>query len=447
MKACKRIVCHVLGLLVAMTMMLYAPIEVAATTAEESSASIVMCASIDADGEIVTMVPGIPVVTQNYQVMYAGEGLYTSDELVYFAALGEEGAVLEYAGTSGGVDVYAFTDVAENLCFDIKVPMIGQKAFLIGMNRDAEMISYEVEITDGSTRENKEGMYDLEIDFTDFSKFVAPAALVTENRELLAIAVDDGGTQIYAFVEPIDVAGSGSGTNETEPEEAESGDEEDSVAPTRAGKEDDSETVSGNIGKKKTDNENTKLIVAGIVIVLAVVIFIFRKKKQQKKPDPVGPNINPGLKKEEFPVTKPVTPEYPVTKPVEPEYPVTKPVEKPDRNGWVDVTTDDDCTGLFAVGVAGALQNREFPISERGILIGRGENMDVRYPPDTKGVSRQHCKVFWKDGVLMLMDMGSTSGTLLRGKGQLPANVPVAVVEGDIFYLGSKENALTIRLK
>ena len=126
---------------------------------------------------------------------------------------------------------------------------------------------------------------------------------------------------------------------------------------------------------------------------------------------------------------------------------MTGSVQKPKLDGWEDATTDDNGTGLFAVGVAGALQGREFPISDRGILIGRGENMDVRYPPNTKGVSRQHCKVFWKDGVLMLMDMGSTSGTLLRGKGQLPADVPVVVVEGDIFYLGSKENAMTIRLK
>lgn len=429
------------SMMIVAVMILGSPTEVSATTSKPS-ASIVVCASIDSDGEVVTMTPGIPVVTQDYQAMFTGAGLYTSDDLVYFADIGAEGAILKYANTSGGVDVYAFSGVDENLCFEIKVPMIGQKAYLLGMNRDAELISYEVEITDGSMRENKEGMYDLEIDFTDFNKFVAPAALVTDSGELLAIVVDDGGAQIYAFVEPLDLAGSGSVEGETEEDDSNEG---SAAVPTRASREDDSEADSDDPEKKDAgSNENLLKIACVLLVLITIVILIYKKKKSNSKPRPVAPAPTPD---EKFPVTKPITPEYPVTKPSAPEYPATKPVQKPKLDGWEDATTDDNGTGLFAVGVAGALQGREFPISDRGILIGRGENMDVRYPPDTKGVSRQHCKVFWKDGVLMLMDMGSTSGTLLRGKGQLPADVPVVVVEGDIFYLGSKENAMTIRLK
>jgi len=67
------------------------------------------------------------------------------------------------------------------------------------------------------------------------------------------------------------------------------------------------------------------------------------------------------------------------------------------------------------------------------MIIGRSRSCNISYPAGTKGVSRQHCRLFWKNGTLYLMDLGSTYGTFLRGRGQIAPNVPVPVKAGDTF--------------
>lgn len=95
--------------------------------------------------------------------------------------------------------------------------------------------------------------------------------------------------------------------------------------------------------------------------------------------------------------------------------------------------------------ISGPMAGQCYPISDSATLVGRALEANIRYPADTKGVSRKHCQVFWKNGALHIMDLGSTSGTFLRGKGQLQANVPVALTAGDIIYLGSKQVALQLK--
>ncbi len=46
-------------------------------------------------------------------------------------------------------------------------------------------------------------------------------------------------------------------------------------------------------------------------------------------------------------------------------------------------------------------------------LIGRGQNCDIRVPQTS--VSRQHCELYLKNGVLFLKDI-STNGTIVGGK-------------------------------
>ena len=81
MKTYKRIVCWLFGLVIAASAVMCIPIETEAT-ATKSTASIVLCASFDSDGEIVELVPGIPIVMQTNQVMLTGAGMNTSNDLV-----------------------------------------------------------------------------------------------------------------------------------------------------------------------------------------------------------------------------------------------------------------------------------------------------------------------------------------------------------------------------
>lgn len=101
---------------------------------------------------------------------------------------------------------------------------------------------------------------------------------------------------------------------------------------------------------------------------------------------------------------------------------------------------------LYLCCEGGEMDGKRFPITQNILLIGRDPACNICYPADTKGVSRRHCQVFWKSGVLMIMDLGSTAGTFIRGKGQIAANVPTAVKAGDTFYLGEKKNAFVIRM-
>jgi DNA-binding CsgD family transcriptional regulator len=80
--------------------------------------------------------------------------------------------------------------------------------------------------------------------------------------------------------------------------------------------------------------------------------------------------------------------------------------------------------------VAGATLER-FAIPTGGLVIGRGDEADARL--DADGVSRRHAKVLdHGDGLVNLLDLGSTNGTFLNGR-----RVDAAVLrEGDEVRIG-----------
>lgn len=58
-------------------------------------------------------------------------------------------------------------------------------------------------------------------------------------------------------------------------------------------------------------------------------------------------------------------------------------------------------------------------------------------------VSGHHCRFFWRDSKLFVMDLGSTNGTSVEGFGRIPANVPVELREGDTITIG-QNNVFTL---
>ena len=226
---------------------------------------------------------------------------------------------------------------------------------------------------------------------------------------------------IQAYAEP----SRQSGDKQSEKSSSTRGDDEE--------KDEDNEDEESTFGFDLEDIDTETLIIIGGVaavavvgiVVLVVVLATTKKKKTVQN----------------------VAPKPPVNDYIPPVEPVVQGGNVPVRNGWEPVSIEEQGMKVYIVGVSGVLRGREYPITGQNMIIGRAEESIVRYPADTKGVSRRHCQLIWKNGGLMLMDMGSTSGTFLQGKGQLSANVPVPLVEGEIFYLGSKENALTILVK
>lgn len=90
------------------------------------------------------------------------------------------------------------------------------------------------------------------------------------------------------------------------------------------------------------------------------------------------------------------------------------------------------------------MDGRRYTLTQATTTIGRDPSCHIVYSPNSSGVSRKHCSVLWNNGVLMLMDNGSSNGTFLRGTGKLTPMTPVALKNGDVFFLGEKNNAFQV---
>lgn len=95
--------------------------------------------------------------------------------------------------------------------------------------------------------------------------------------------------------------------------------------------------------------------------------------------------------------------------------------------------------------IGGALQGMTFPISSR-VVIGRDpKRCSIIYPKDAKGISSVHCAAEpTADGQIILIDLGSTYGTMAGGQ-QLTAGKGVTLHPGDAFTLGGSENVFVVR--
>ncbi|MCC8030021.1 MAG: FHA domain-containing protein [Lachnospiraceae bacterium] len=88
-------------------------------------------------------------------------------------------------------------------------------------------------------------------------------------------------------------------------------------------------------------------------------------------------------------------------------------------------------------GVSGVMMGQSYPVGG-GLSIGRDVSSGLRFPNETKGISRNHCRIY-PDGTggFLIMDCGSSFGTFLKGYGKLSAQKPVPIRPGDTFYLGN----------
>lgn len=73
------------------------------------------------------------------------------------------------------------------------------------------------------------------------------------------------------------------------------------------------------------------------------------------------------------------------------------------------------------------------PVYDKRASIGRGLNHILTLPDSS--ISRNHLEVLFRNGELMVMDLGTSNGTKLDGN-ILPANVEVPYAEGQSLVLG-----------
>ena len=101
---------------------------------------------------------------------------------------------------------------------------------------------------------------------------------------------------------------------------------------------------------------------------------------------------------------------------------------------------------IWITCTSGPLQGSAFPLTEsQPVTIGRLPSNQICYPPDYPGISREHARVEWRNGVLTLMDCNSATGTYLDYGERLLPMQPQEILPGNGFYLGSPENRFLIR--
>lgn len=99
---------------------------------------------------------------------------------------------------------------------------------------------------------------------------------------------------------------------------------------------------------------------------------------------------------------------------------------------------------ISLLGIGGQMDGRRYYFNGSEILIGRATESNIRYSPETKGVSRIHCKLFFHGDKLMLMDLGSSFGTSIDGYGKLTPQVPMEVSKGTCFCVGDIRNKFRV---
>ncbi|BCB81010.1 FHA domain-containing protein [Phytohabitans flavus] len=93
-----------------------------------------------------------------------------------------------------------------------------------------------------------------------------------------------------------------------------------------------------------------------------------------------------------------------------------------------------------------ALTGQQMVIGRRSRSRGVNPDIDLVGPPEDPGVSHVHALLVPQEGGWAVVDMESANGTYLNDPNSEPLepNVPVALKDGDVVYLGAW-TALTIQ--
>lgn len=101
---------------------------------------------------------------------------------------------------------------------------------------------------------------------------------------------------------------------------------------------------------------------------------------------------------------------------------------------------------IFVVCIAGALRGAVWQSEGNDVLnLGRESGNQFRFPPNEAGISRHHCSIFRTEEGWMIRDNNSTYGTYVNGGNKVTPGIGRLLKNGDIIYIGSKENAIQVR--
>ena len=180
----------------------------------------------------------------------------------------------------------------------------------------------------------------------------------------------------------------------------------------------------GGQGTTVTKQEEKPFPVLPVLVVVAVAAGCVAAVAIRKKPKPVPNDGKPYVDIQTEPVRR---------EPPQPKNADIPTIPRPPKHYYLCIE-------------GGPMDGREYPLSDSPILIGRDSACRIRYPKDTPGVSGQHCKVLLQNGSPMLVDLKSRCGTSIQGT-PITAAKPTALQDGDVIWLGGKENTIVLRSK
>ena len=97
------------------------------------------------------------------------------------------------------------------------------------------------------------------------------------------------------------------------------------------------------------------------------------------------------------------------------------------------------------IGMQGMFANNSFTITGNLIMGRSSARCHLVYPQNTPGVSNVHCELRVMNGVLFLIDRGSSYGTFVGNRMRLNPNQPYQLHDGEVFYLAAPQNSFIVR--
>lgn len=245
----------------------------------------------------------------------------------------------------------------------------------------------------------------------------SPIFFFTDDKERVTIGLADKNHRyldLYAYYELTTAANSSTAAPTAAPTSA------PTTAPTAvpAGASTDAPTAAPTAAPTEapaaeSQTQTVLYVIIGVLAAAVVALVLTRGRKKD------------GINQQEAAETKPLPPEVP-----------DEPTQQVEEASKAHVA-------LACIG--GALQGMTFPISSR-VVIGRDpKHCSIIYPKNAHGISSVHCAAEpTADGQIILIDLGSTYGTMAGGQ-QLTAGKGVTLHPGDAFTLGGKENVFEVR--
>ncbi len=381
--------------------------------AQNSGRSLGFVAGFDAEEEIVSLGTAIVLKGEDGTAnVYSLDNVLSNDAAAYALVTAENAYNLELSGTVDEWNLLEWTapDAHDDpAALFVASAVQDQSAELVYLNQDGETQMTDVTIRDV----DMDGLLPtLSVEGLPAQEAIYPAVILDGDGSCLGIVLSSN--RVWApFVEEDTFYGTGHGRPDS------GGSESGSPGGLGSG-------GSGGGGLKSLGlGDYWKYILIGAVLGIVIVAAVFVNRGKKKKAAPVSDSLpNPAPASSSIPNPVHVQ-DVPEVVPLMPDASVPK----------------QEVFRLVAFG--GYMNGRIYPIDSNEITFGRDASSTVRFPADAKGVSRVHCKLFWQNGTLMLMDCGSSYGTFTT-EGKLQPMRPVPIKYGDVFYIGEKNNCFKI---